>query len=192
MPRPHPILLTLLAVSLAGCDGRPPTAPGADPAAAAGRFEAAQANRVVPFKEEYTASGTIAPSAACAAGTLQVALDGGGTASHVGRYSITNSHCLDLATGVFTNGTFVKTAANGDQLFGTYSGVGTVIVPPAPIGQFRVSGTLTFTGGTGRFAGLTGTASMSGVQTTDFSLPDFPTTVTLHMEGAISSVRSVR
>jgi hypothetical protein len=60
MPRPHPILLTLLAVSLAGCDGRPPTAPGADPAAAAGRFEAAQANRVVPFKEEYTASGTIA------------------------------------------------------------------------------------------------------------------------------------
>jgi hypothetical protein len=67
-----------------------------------------------------------------------------------------------------------------------------VIVPPAPIGQFRVSGTLTFTGGTGRFAGLTGTASMSGVQTTDFSLPDFPTTVTLHMEGAISSVRSVR
>ncbi len=116
----------------------------------------------------------------------------GGTATHVGRYTITNSHCLDLATGAFTGGTFTKTAANGDQLSGTYSGIGTVIVAPNPVGEFAVNGTLTFTGGTGRFAGATGTVSMTGQESIDFTSLPFPTIINLVFNGSISSVGAAR
>jgi len=86
-----------------------------------------------------------------------------------------------------TDGTFIKTAANGDLIFGTYSGSSTVIQPPAPIGIFSVTGTLSFTGGTGRFAGATGTATMNGSLRGDFSQPGVPTEVALVMIGSISS-----
>jgi len=133
---------------------------------------------------------TISASPNCPPGTLLVLREGAGTATHIGLYTITNSHRLDLTTGMFTNGTFVKTAADGSQLFGTYSGSGTVLVPPSPVGRFLISGTLAFTGGTGRFVGATGALSMEGVQVTDFSLMGFPTEVVLRMKGTISSVGS--
>jgi len=189
----HRVAVALLAGAVVfGCDhDRQPMEPAGS---VISRTDAGtpQSRVDVPFKEAYRASGTITASSSCPAGTLRVALDGDGTASHVGRYAISNSHCLNLSSGAFTNGTFVKTATNGDQLFGTYSGAGSVIVPPVPVGQFQVNGTLTFTGGTGRFGGLTGTAAMSGVQTTDFSLPDFPTDIVLHMDGTISPSGSAR
>jgi hypothetical protein len=47
----------------------------------------------------------------------------------------------------YPDGSFVKTAANGDQVFG--------YITPAT----STTGTLTFTGGTGRFEGATGTCS---------------------------------
>jgi hypothetical protein len=176
----------LLAGIVAGaCGGDPPTSPGARSGAAP-----SEKRELLPYKDVYDATGTMAPSSNCPAGNLLVSLEGGGNGTHVGRYTIVNSHCLDLATGVFTNGSFTKTAANGDQLFGTYSGTGTVIVPPAPVGRFAVQGTLTFTGGTGRFAGASGSTSMEGTQVTDFSQPGFPSEVHLQMEGTLSSVGS--
>ncbi len=188
MTRVSRCALTLLCgLVAAACDGGAPTAPVAE---ASGPL--ARSQEQIPMKEEYHTTGTITPSAECPIGTLLVSLDGGGTATHVGRYTITNSHCLDLQTGAFINGTFVKTAANGDQLFGTYSGAGTIIVPPAPVGRFQVTGTLVFTGGTGRFAGATGSQSMNGVQVTDFSQSGFPTDVTLRLEGTISSTGAGR
>jgi hypothetical protein len=84
----------------------------------------------------------MAPSADCPSGNLLVTLERGDTGTHVGEDTIVNSHCLDPATGGFTNGRFTKTAANGDRLFGTYSGTGTIVVPPSPAGQFADSGTL--------------------------------------------------
>ena len=61
-----------------------------------------------------------------------------------------------------TAGRFVKTTADGDQLFGSYVGTATLVQPPAPIGIFQVSGTVTFHNGTGRFDGTTGTSDMVG------------------------------
>lgn len=141
-----------------------------------------------PWKESYEASGTIAPDASCP-GLLLVSLQGGGTATHVGRYAITNSHCLNPSTGAFTNGVFVKTAANGNQLFGTYVGNSTVIQVPQPVGIFGITGTLSFSGGTGRFAGATGTVTMNGTLRADFSQPGapIPTDARLVMIGEISS-----
>jgi hypothetical protein len=97
-----------------------------------------------------------------------------------------NSHCLNPTTGALTNGTFVKTAANGDQLLGTYVGSASVIQPPAPIGIFAISGTLTFTGGSGRFTGAAGTTTMSGTERADFSQTPVATQAELTMVGEIS------
>ena len=187
----HRILATsgsaLALVALIGCDQSSPldpsgVSPAPQPSAAAG-----SGPHLVPYKESYQASGTITPGARCPAPQMLVSLAGGGRATHVGKYTIVNSHCVDPSTGALTDGTFIKTAANGDLIFGTYSGSSTVIQPPAPIGIFSLTGTLGFTGGTGRFAGATGTASMNGSLRADFSQPGVPTEVALVMIGSISS-----
>ena len=54
-------------------------------------------------------------------------------------------------------GTMVFTAANGDQLFGTYEGLGT----PAD-GPVSFQGTFQITGGTGSFEGVTGAGTYRG------------------------------
>jgi hypothetical protein len=183
-------VLALLA--LTGCDQSSPLAPAGESPAREPTEAAASGPQMVPWKESYKASGTITPGARCAAPLMLVSLEGGGTATHVGKYTIVNSHCLNLSTGALTNGTFIKTAANGDQIFGTYTGGSTIIQPPAPIGIFGVTGTIRFTGGTGRFAGVTGTSTMSGSLQSDFSQPGVPTDVTLEMVGSISSPGSTK
>jgi hypothetical protein len=147
----------------------------------------------VPVTSSYRATGTIGAAPRCdALGLLYVHLEGGGIESHVGRYTISNSHCLDPATGTFTAGEFVKISASGDELRGTYQGTSQVLQAPAPVGIFALDGALEFTGGTGRFVGATGSQHMVGRQTSDFSLPGIPTEIELHMEGTISTVGSTQ
>jgi hypothetical protein len=103
----------MTAAARIACDDDSPTAP---------RVIVPQLSTQIPFSEEYRASGTIAPSAGCPAGQLQASLDGDGTGTHVGPYT---TQCLDLTTGAFTNGTFVKTAAEvALHLEGAISSVG--------------------------------------------------------------------
>jgi hypothetical protein len=177
MPR---FLLFAVAVGLAACDDAAPTAP---------QFASTQ----VPTATSYRAQGTIGTTPRCdALGLLYVSLEGEGIESHVGRYTIENSHCLNRATGEFTAGLFHKVAANGDDLFGTYEGTSSVIQAPAPVGIFAILGQLAFTGGSGRFANAIGSQQMAGTQTSDFSQPGVPTTVELTMTGTISTVGSAR
>jgi hypothetical protein len=187
----HRVLSTstrvLALLALISCDQNAPLAPSGESLGTQPSVAAASGPRMVPWKESYEASGTITPDARCLAPRLLVSLEGGGTATHVGKYTIVNSHCVDPSTGALTNGTFIKTAANGDKIFGTYTGSTSIIQPPAPIGIFSVAGTLSFTGGTGRFAGATGTATMNGSLQSDFSQATVPTEVTLVMIGSISS-----
>lgn len=174
---------SLAAVGLLiGCD----QGSSVSPSEASSPIPVANASGPRPWKESYRASGTIAPDAQCPAPLLLESDQGSGTATHIGNYTIVNSHCLNPTTGALTGGTFVKTAANGDQLFGTYVGSASVIQPPSPVGIFSVSGTVTFTGGTGRFAGATGTTSMAGTERADFSQTPAATQVTLTMLGTIS------
>ena len=164
--------LLLGAALLVGCsDRKTPTAPAGPVFSTSGAKRA-----MVPFKERYQATGTAGPSTACP--ILQVRLHGGGTATLLGRYTITNSHCLDPSTGEFTNGAFTKTAANGDQLFGTYHG--------QTLPDNTLVGSLAFTGGTGRFADATGNTTMRGRLTIDPSQPE-PLHIVLTIEGTISS-----
>jgi hypothetical protein len=166
---------------LLGCGQNSPASPSS--------FGATAAAGTVPWKESYEASGIMAPDAGCPASQLLTTLEGGGTATHVGKYTIINSHCVDPTSGILSDGSFTKTAANGDQLFGTYVGTSSVIQPPAPVGIFAVTGTLTYTGGTGRFADITGTAIMEGTLTADFSKEPVTASSTLIMVGEISSPR---
>jgi hypothetical protein len=87
------------------------------------------------------------------------------------------SHCAAPTSLAFTDGEFTLTAANGDQLLGTYFGK---FVPPDPP-LFSIDRHFTFTGGTGRFAGASGGGDASGVQ--NLATGD----ATVSLEGTISS-----
>jgi hypothetical protein len=173
-------LLLAAALPLAACRDAGPTAPQL-------------ARTQVPITTSYRAQGTIGTAPRCETlGLLYVSLEGEGTESHVGRYTIRNSHCLNPATGEFSAGLFHKVAANGDELFGTYAGTSSVVQAPAPVGVFAILGQLVFTGGSGRFANAVGSQRMAGTQTSDFSQPEVPTAVELTMTGTISTVGSAR
>ena len=65
---------------------------------------------------------------------------------------------IDMSTGV-GNGVSVFTAANGDELHGSFS---VQVVPTALAHIVDLIGQATFTGGTGLFSGATGSAALSG------------------------------
>jgi len=90
-----------------------------------------------------------------ATNTLDVHLVGAGTASHLGRYTVVyDQTTVSLATGTAI-GRMTLTAANGDVLVAAFAGQG------APQGALaRIEETATITGGTGRFAGATGTLTI--------------------------------
>ena len=109
---------------------------------------------------------------------IYTADSGSGTATHLGRFTMTATEAVDLASMTVRNGTFTLTAANRDTVSGTYSGT----ILPGLVG-YHVSGPIT--GGSGRFAGATGEIIFDG--TFD------PVTLTGSdvISGTISSVGSI-
>jgi hypothetical protein len=94
---------------------------------------------------------------------------GSGRATHIGAYGMVADENVNLATLQVTNASFTITAENGDQLMGTYSG--TAQFSPGSQTQltYYVSGPIT--GGTGRFAGITGAIAFFG--TADLASGEF-------------------
>ena len=78
--------------------------------------------------------------------------EGTGTATHLGRYSILAETTVDFATRTST-AQEIMTAANGDALFVTLTAQAT---PNADGVTLTVVESATIIGGTGRFAGATG------------------------------------
>lgn len=120
----------------------------------AGLILRASADDSLPFKGrafEVVTSATPTPDG------LLVTAVGGGEATYLGRFT-REATVLIRADGTL-DGTVTFTAANGDQLFADIDGAPT---PPPTL-----AGTYTFTGGTGRFEGASGSASFEGF-TTDF------------------------
>ena len=96
-------------------------------------------------------------------GTLTFTQDTSGIMTHLGR-STTHVEGVVTPTGpdtVTVAGSAVLTAANGDELSGTFTGSGTVDA------SGNVEGTVatTYSGGTGRFANASGSASGPFTQT---------------------------
>lgn len=83
-----------------------------------------------------------------------------GHGTHLGAYSLVAQEDINLETLAVTNGSFTITAANGDTIYGTYSGQAEATDRP---GVIRYVATGPITGGTGRFEGATGTLTFDGV-----------------------------
>jgi hypothetical protein len=124
------------------------------------------------LKGSVTGSGTfpVVSTAVCPAndvyvGGLQTAVSATGTASHLGRVSMTAAHCTPR--GPISAGKMTFVAANGDRLFADYAGPCDFDPSTAVVGVtvVRCDNTLTFTGGTGRFAGATGSGTLVALLT---------------------------
>jgi hypothetical protein len=85
--------------------------------------------------------------------TMFVTATGSGEATHLGRYTVSYQVEVDLPTGTGSGLSAQYMAANGDSLFAEGSGQATPTDAP---NVFIVVETYTITGGTGRFAGATG------------------------------------
>jgi hypothetical protein len=84
---------------------------------------------------------------------------GSGRASHLGNYTFVAQELVNLATFQITDGSFTITTQRG-TISGTYSGSAAAGPSPGSI-TWDVSGPIT--GGTGKFAGASGTITYHGV-----------------------------
>ena len=121
----------------------------------------------LPFRGSFTSttSGVTDCPPTCPPTTLRITGTQEGTASHLGRFTATSVDIVDIATNTST-GTFNFTAADGDQLFATTTGVENELIPPN-ISHITLSAEIV--GGTGRFAGATGALTIRLVLTIDFA-----------------------
>lgn len=89
---------------------------------------------------------------------LPVWVETSGVGTHIGRYRYSSRECADLNGGRYA-GSFTATAANGDTIAGSYEGTFTV----DGAGTIHYEQENTVTGGTGRFAGGSGSFHVSGL-----------------------------
>jgi hypothetical protein len=83
---------------------------------------------------------------------------GGGMATHLGNYTQSGIHAIDLTTGAIS-GTFTTTASDGSTLQGHYDGY-VVMNPDGSVGYFV---TAFWDVGTGRLAGVTGVGDVVAI-----------------------------
>lgn len=116
---------------------------------------AARGGTALPFSGSFTTVTDVPPPSAHATAE--------GTATHLGRFTATLE--AEVTSENTSTGTFTFTAADGDQLSGTFVGVEGVFIPP---NTARITEVATIEDGTGRFAGATGTFTMVRFDTIDF------------------------
>ena len=160
-PIMRPIMLAVSVIGTA-CSDEVSSSPTSPTSAVFARAQAkAQDDAQVPFRGSFTAAdqGVVVPPHLLVQGT------GGGNATHLGRFTMTYSAVADLATPTAT-GTFDFVAANGDQLHTTFAGVAAVSPDPTVVSFTEV---LTIVGGSGRFAGATGTFTVRRIAVVGFA-----------------------
>ena len=105
-----------------------------------------------------TASGTATGVPTADPVVFATTIVGTGSVSKLGRATMTASHLIDSNTLAFSNGSVVF-AGRKDSITGTYSGQFFVTTQP---GIFTFSAPMLITGGTGRFAGISGSGLITG------------------------------
>ena len=110
----------------------------------------AAAGEQVPFKGSLEGDVTVEP---LTPPFVQVDVDADGNATELGRFELDIPHVVNRAHGT-AMGSYEFTAANGDALFADFTGHS---MPTATPGVLSIVETATITGGTGRFAGASGT-----------------------------------
>src|SRR5437763_16235505 len=108
----------------------------------------AAAAKQVPFHGELEGDVTRTPVPPF----VRVDVEAAGTATHLGHFALDIPHFVNTATRVAT-GSYQFTAANGDTLYAEFTAQA---MPTEVPGVLYIEETATITGGTGRFAGATG------------------------------------
>ena len=148
MSRSYPLHFAA-AILLAGCSADTLT----EPVGMSSHLRAAAP--AVPF--EARCEMAIQPPTPVGPGLLHQIDEGTCEATQLGRARLTSDKIINVIAGTQTlETTFV--AANGDVLRGTGTGTNTPVGP----GLIAFTATLTFTGGTGRFASASGQATITG------------------------------
>jgi hypothetical protein len=139
------------------------------------------AGQLVPFKGIWTGATVAADLSGFP--VVGVIAEGEGQFTHLGRSTMVSPHTTNVFTGE-TLGDQIFTAANGDTLTAYCAGFA------MPDADGIVSGSLdcTFTSGTGRFAGATGSYTFALVATPQVDGPGYDTVAVV--EGSISTVGS--
>lgn len=170
--RPPWLLLFIpLLASLAGCADNTAQAPAAPTAVlssvsaasagglSSGTAAAKQHTPEVPFSGVVTGEVAFDKNPLnCGAGFTAITA-AKGPASHLGLTSWYSEHCLVNGSEI-VGVVLVLTAANGDEIHGTYTGSAGGF-PPQIGGAIAVAGTIVFSGGTGRFENASGSAELS-------------------------------
>ena len=152
----RPLLIGLCLLS-AACSSERLSSPTSPTRTSAGLAQSqAQGGTELPFRGSYASVIEVPPPSAV--GTIE------GTATHLGRF--TGTLTAEVTAENTSTGTFNFTAANGDQLSGTFVGIEGVFIPP---NTARITEVATIENGTGRFAGATGTFTMVRFDTIDFA-----------------------
>ena len=118
-------------------------------AAVLGLAGPAAAGDQVPFKGSLEGDVAVTP---LTPPYLRVDVDATGNATHLGQFTLAIPHIVNAANGTAI-GSYEFTAANGDTVFAEFTGIAT---PTSVPGVLYIEETATITGGTGRFAGATG------------------------------------
>ncbi len=134
----------------------------------------AAAGDPVPFKGSFGGDVTVTP---LAPPFLQVDVEAAGNATLLGQFALDVPHLVNAGNGTAV-GTYEFTAANGDKVYATFTGQAT---PTATPGVLYIEETATITGGTGRFAGATGSFTVERLYDTVAG------TTTGSFEGTISA-----
>ena len=145
---------------------------------------------MVPLTGDFAYSDTGGPLVDCGGGLAAGDVSGPGTASHLGKTTFefhTVSCATDFGAATLTLvGSFTLTGANGDAISVDATAIfdlSELLAGTSPFGALDVTGSIT--GGTGRFAGATGSISATGVN--DFSQGSGMFT----LDGTTSSVGSL-
>jgi hypothetical protein len=148
LSRAHVLLVIVLMGFAAGCGNVNPVSSSALPVGQTA-LAASAGPQNVPFKGSLEGIYTLTFP-----GPLQLAVAGEGTgnATHLGRFTFDYDELVDLSTGTGV-GTYVFTAANGDKLNTTWTGLG---FPTPDPNVLSIVENATITGGTGRFANAGG------------------------------------
>ena len=121
----------------------------------------ATAASTTPFRSDFVAQASFAQTPV--PGVFTVTTSGAGHASHLGKITLSTTETLDFVTSagslVIRDGRLVMIAANGDELYWTYEGTGSL---PDWAGESILTGTFVISGGTGRFSDATGSGTFHG------------------------------
>ena len=139
-----------------------------------GLAASARAGEEVPFNGSFDGDVTVTP---LAPPFVAADVEATGEATQLGEFTLDIPHKVNRATRTAI-GSYEFTAANGDTLTADFTGTAT---PTATPGVLYIEETATITGGTGRFAGATGSFAVERLYDTvaGTTIGSFKGTITL-------------